>query len=75
MQDTLDSTGAGYEYDFIWLYTGYSILVQWKDTTQVYNSGVTARGTMVTTSPWQDKCKNWAPTCLCFGILYFFAFQ
>jgi len=27
MQDTLDVTGAGYEYDFIWLYTGYSILV------------------------------------------------
>jgi len=27
MQDTLDTTGTGYEYDFIWLYTGYSILV------------------------------------------------
>jgi len=26
MQDTLDTTGAGYEYDFIWLYTGYSTL-------------------------------------------------
>jgi len=26
MQDTLDVTGAGCEYDFIWLYTGYSIL-------------------------------------------------
>jgi len=26
MQDTLDITGAGYEYDFIWLYTGYSVL-------------------------------------------------
>jgi len=35
MQDTLDITGAGYEYYFIWLYTGYSILVQLKDTTQV----------------------------------------
>jgi len=30
MQDTLDITGAGYEYDFTWLHTletGYSILV------------------------------------------------
>ena len=35
MQDTLDITGAGNEYDFAWLYTGYSILVQLKDTTQV----------------------------------------
>jgi len=35
MQDTLDITGAGDEYDFVWLYTGYSILVQLKDTTQV----------------------------------------
>jgi len=26
MQDTLDITDAGYEYDFIWLYTDYSIL-------------------------------------------------
>jgi len=40
MRDTPDITGAGYEYDFTWLYTletGYSILVQWKDTTEVYN--------------------------------------
>jgi len=28
MQDTLDISGAGYENDFIWFYTGYSILVQ-----------------------------------------------
>jgi len=35
MQDTLDIIGAGYECDFIWFYTGYSILVHWKDTTQV----------------------------------------
>jgi len=35
MQDTLDITGAGHEYDFIWLHTGCSILVQLKDTTQV----------------------------------------
>jgi len=27
MQDTLDVTSAGYEYDFMWLYTGYSVLV------------------------------------------------
>jgi len=27
MQDTLDITGAGYEYGYAWLYTGYSILV------------------------------------------------
>ena len=26
MQDALDVTGAGYEYDFIWLFTGYSVL-------------------------------------------------
>jgi len=35
MQDTLDITGTGYEYDFIWLYTNYYILVLLKDTTQV----------------------------------------
>jgi len=32
--------GARYEQDFTWLYaseTGYSILVEWKDTIQVYN--------------------------------------
>jgi len=40
MQDTLDVTSAGYEYDFTWMYileTGHFILLQWKDTTQVYN--------------------------------------
>jgi len=44
MQDKQDIPGAGYEYDFTWWYTletGYSILAQWKDTTQVYNSGET----------------------------------
>jgi len=62
MQDTLDIAGAGYEYGFILLYTGYFILVQWKNTTQVYNSGVTDGGrlTKVQSSPWQAKCKNWA---------------
>jgi len=48
---TLDITGAGYEYNFIWLYTGYSILVQLKDTTQVQNSDVTDQDTRVRTSP------------------------
>jgi len=38
MQDTLDITGAGYEYDFMWLYTSYSILVEWKDKTQQWRS-------------------------------------
>jgi len=36
MQDAVDVTGAGYE--FTWFYTletGYSVLVQWRDTTQV----------------------------------------
>jgi len=51
MQDTPDITGKDYEYDFILLNTGYSILVQWKNTTQVYNSGVTDGGTRVQTSP------------------------
>jgi len=40
MQDTLDITGAVCEYDFTLsctLETGYSVFVQWKDTTQVYN--------------------------------------
>jgi len=40
MQDTLIITGAGYEYDFCWfstLETGYTLLVQWKDTSLVYN--------------------------------------
>jgi len=75
MQDTLNITGAGYEYDFIWLYTGYSILVQWKDTTQVYNSGVTDRDTRVLTSPWQAKCKNWATILLLFRYSVFFWFS
>ena len=51
MHDTLDITCAGYEYDFIWLYTGYSMLVQWKDTKQAFNSGVTDGGTKLRTSP------------------------
>ena len=53
MEDTLDITNAGYEYDFTWLYaleTSYFILVQWNDTTQVYNSAVTGGGTRVRTS-------------------------
>jgi len=40
MQDTLYITGVGDGYDFTWLYTletSCSILVQRKDTAQVYN--------------------------------------
>jgi len=40
IQDTLDITGVGYEYDFTWVYTletGYSVLLRWKGTAQVYN--------------------------------------
>ena len=42
MQDALDIPGAGCECHFTWLFTlesGYSILVQWKDTIQVFNRG------------------------------------
>jgi len=68
--------GAGYECDFIWLYTGYSILVHWKDTTQVYTTVVWLTGVQgYEPPPWQDKCRNWAPFCLYFGIQYFFGFQ
>ena len=75
MHDTLDITGAGYEWDFIWLYTGYSILVQWKDTTQVYNSGVTDGGARVRTSPLTSKCKNWVPILFIFrhSVLFWFS--
>jgi len=72
---TLDIAGAGYEYNFTWLYTGYSILVQLKDTTQVKNNGVTDEGTRVRTSPWLDKCKNWVPIFLYFGMQYAFLFS
>jgi len=37
MQDTLDITGADYEYDFIWLYTletGSSICVAYSERMQ-----------------------------------------
>jgi len=77
MQDTLDITGAGYECDFIWLYTGYSILVQWKDTTQVFTAVVWLTEVQGCEPPlWQDKCKNWAPilVILYFGIQYIFWF-
>ena len=75
MQDTLDITGAGYEYDFIWLYTGCSILVQWKDTTQVCSSGVTGGVQGREPPPWQAKCKNWAPILLIFqySVLFWFS--
>jgi len=75
MQDTLGITGAGYEYDFIWLYTGYSILVQWKNTTQVYNSGVTDGDTRVRISPLQAKRKNWPTILFIFRHSVFFWFS
>jgi len=44
MQDTLDITGAGYEYNFIWLYAGYSVLaqerIQHRSATVVWLTGV-----------------------------------
>jgi len=75
MQDTLDITGAGYEYDFRWLYAGYSILVRLKDTTHAENSGVTDGGSRLRTSPWQDKCKNWVPILFIFrySVLFWFS--
>ena len=75
MQDTLDITGADYENDFILLYTGYSVLVQWTNTTQVYNSGVTDGRTRVQTPLWQAKCKNWVSILLIFrySVLFWFS--
>jgi len=76
-QDTLDIAGAGYEYDFLLLYTGYFLLVQGKITTQVYNSGVTDGGRLirVQTSPWQTKCKNWVSILVIFRYSVFFWFS
>jgi len=78
MQDTLHNTGWGYEYDFIWLYTGYCIFlyskrIQHRATT----AGETDGGTRVRTSPWQAKCKNWAPFFLYvdFSKLFFLRFS
>ena len=75
MQDTLVITCPGYEYGFIWLYASYSILVQWKNTTQVHNSGVTDGNTRVQTSPLTSKCKNWAPILFIFrySVLLWFS--
>jgi len=75
MQNTLDITGAGYEYDFIWLYPGYSILVLWKDTTQAYNSGVTDGVQGCEFLPWQAKCNNWSHILLIFRYLVLFWFS
>jgi len=75
MQDTLDITGVAYEYDLIWLHTGYSILVQWKNTTQVYNSGVTDGVQGWEPLPWQVNAKTDPPFCLYFGIQYFLVFS
>ena len=75
MQNTLDITGAGHEYDFIWLYTGYSISVQWKDTTQVYNSGVTDGGSKVQTCPLTRWMQKLIPILLIFrySVLFWFS--
>jgi len=66
MQDTLDITGAGYEYNFVWLYTGYSILyserIQHRSTTVVRLTGVQG----CEFSPWQAKCDNWSSILLIF---------
>ena len=54
MQSAPDITGASYEYDFTWMYileTGYSIVVQWDDTTQVCNSRVNDIGCMGSNIP------------------------
>jgi len=68
MQDALDITGAGYEHDFIWLYTSYSILVQRKDTTQVYNSGVTDTGAWMRTSPLTSWMQKLSPQFHCISV-------
>jgi len=75
MQDILDNTGAGYEYDYIWLYTCYPILVQWKNTTKVYNNGVTAGVQGWEPPHWQANCKIWAPTLLLFRYSVLFSFS
>jgi len=60
---------------FIWFYTGYSILVHWKDTTQVCTTVVWLTGVQgCEPPPWQDKCRNWDPFCLYFGIRVLFWF-
>jgi len=77
MQDTLDIAGAGYEYDFMWWYTGYSILlhyserIQHRSTTMVWLTGVQGYEPLT----WQDKCKNWAPILLIFrySVLFWFS--
>ena len=42
---------------------------------QSTSSGVTDRGTVLQTDPWQTKCKNRAATSLIFQLLYFWCFQ
>ena len=73
MQETRDITGAGYECDFILLYIGYSILVRWKDTTQVYNSGVTQCFFMVFKRVWWWSFRVSTPfSLLCLILLTHF---
>ena len=80
MQDTSDITAAGYEFESTWLYTvetGYSILIQWKDTSQMYNNGVTDGGAKVRTStPGKLNVKTGhLEFTLYLGIQYSFGFQ
>jgi len=45
MEVTPDVAGAGNDFTWVhYLKTGYSVLVHWEDTTQVYNCGVTDGG-------------------------------
>jgi len=79
IHDTPDIAGEGYEYGFTWLYileTCYSILVQLKDTTRVYASGVTdGRARVRTFPPGKPHVKTGLPLSLYFGIQYSFRFQ
>ena len=78
MQDTLDITNVGHEYDFTWLYileTGYSILyserIQHKSTTTVWLTRIQG----CKPPPWQAKCKHWVPIMLIFqySVLFWFS--
>jgi len=63
MQDTLDITGAGYEYDFIWLYIDSSILVQFKG----YNTGLKHTASSQIVKRFQHTKKD-GNHCSCVGV-------
>jgi len=76
-QDAPDITGADYEYYFAWSYaleTGYYMVAQWEDTTQVCRNHVYDGDSWVRASCFA-KYKNRAPFGLYFGIQYFYGFQ